>query len=486
MSKTEGMMSMENARIRINKITLWDFKSVSYGVINLNCAESLRQEKSSIMGLYGQNATGKTVLIEALAIIKHIISGERIPPRYIESIASGKDECSVEVEISIINEKFNFDCSAIYKCTLSRRNDPNESDEKPKKIIAVTSESLRARGVAYGEKFILQDIARTDENDSLISPSEKCRILFSTEHKAHTELERQKILALYGSRSFIFSGQAVMAMHDTSAKREEQVVNWPFAVIAYLRMYALYQLFVIDERTDRPIFHFMARSGDFKGPLGIPILLPSDLGLPNELINLVSSLGIPKELIDIVKASLPHLNNVLSSIVSGLTLSCKSEKISLAEDDDKYRLELFSHREGLGEFPFRNESLGIKKIVSFIVLLIEAYNNPSFTLAIDEMDSGIFEYLLGEVLNIMNNSGKGQLIFTAHNLYPLEMLDARSVWFTTTDASSRYVQMNKRATNNLRNMYLRAIHLGHGDGELYNGTSKQAIAHAFRKMGRSE
>jgi len=222
----------------------------------------------------------------------------------------------------------------------------------------------------------------------------------------------------------------------------------------------------------------MKKFGTFDVPINIPSLLSNSIG--------ASNINVPKELVDDIEALLPHLNHIISSIVPGLGLEYECEKVSLGGGDDRYSVELFSHREGLGIFPFRNESLGIKKIVSFIVLLAEAYNNPSFTLAIDEMDASIFEYLLGEILDIMGNSGKGQLLFTSHNLRPLERLAPRFVWFTTTDPSNRYVQINKKATNNLRDMYLRAIQLGHEDKELYSGDSKHALAYAFRKMGRNK
>lgn len=35
------------------------------------------------------------------------------------------------------------------------------------------------------------------------------------------------------------------------------------------------------------------------------------------------------------------------------------------------------------------------------------YNNPSITVVIDELDSGIFEYLLGEILKIISEKGQG-------------------------------------------------------------------------------
>jgi len=467
---------MVNTKIRINKITLWDLKNVSHGVIDLNAAESLRQEKANIMGLYGQNASGKTVVIEALAIIQHILIGQRIPPHYLESIANGKDECSIEIEFAIMDEDNNFDCIATYKCTLSKRNDPNDNNEPPQKIIAVIYEKLSAQGIAYGKKFRKQEIAQSDEHDSIISPTAKCDLLFGTNPNVLKKLEQQKILALYGSRSFIFSQQVLVTIYEASVERnpsEDALMSWPAMIIMLLRVYAGYKLFVIDERAGQFNFYMFDKNETIETPHGIPIL--QDNGG-----------GVVKASIENIENLLPSLNTVLSSIVPSLTLKHKYEKISLDESNELYRLEFFSHREGIGIIPFRNESLGIKKIVSFIVLLIEAYNNPGFTLAIDEMDSGIFEYLLGEILSIMGSSGKGQLLFTSHNLCPLEKIDSSFVWFSTNNPQKRYAQLTTKATNNLRDMYLRAIHLGADNNQFYNGDSKHAIAHAFRKMGRRE
>ena len=49
---------------------------------------------------------------------------------------------------------------------------------------------------------------------------------------------------------------------------------------------------------------------------------------------------------------------------------------------------------------------------------------------------GVFEYLLGEMLNIISEKGKGQLIFTSHNLRPLETIDKGFIAFTTTNPKS--------------------------------------------------
>lgn len=150
------------------------------------------------------------------------------------------------------------------------------------------------------------------------------------------------------------------------------------------------------------------------------------------------------------------------------------------------RVELVSMREGMTPIPIRMESDGIIKIISILNALIQAFGNPSICLAIDELDAGIFEYMLGELLDIFHKSAKGQLIFTSHNLRALEMLDKDSIMFSTVNPDRRYIRMkNVKLSNNLRDMYLRGITLGGQDEAIYEETDSLRIARAFRKAGRT-
>ena len=84
----------------------------------------------------------------------------------------------------------------------------------------------------------------------------------------------------------------------------------------------------------------------------------------------------------------------------------------------------------------------------------------------------------------MQHSGLGQLIFTSHNLRPLEMLDSSSILFTTTNPENRYVRASKiKPSNNLRLRYFHDITLGTNGEELYQETNSIEIAHAMRKVG---
>ena len=176
------------------------------------------------------------------------------------------------------------------------------------------------------------------------------------------------------------------------------------------------------------------------------------------------------------------MNIVLRQIIPGLTVSIKDLGTQVADNGDiEIRIQLMTRD---GKIPLKNESEGIKKIISVLQLLIVVYNQPSITAAVDELDSGIFEYLLGEILRIISEKGKGQLIFTSHNLRPLETLNKNFIAFTTTNPQHRYVRMkNVKSNNNLRDFYYRDIMLGGQKEILYEPTHNAEIAFAFREAG---
>lgn len=144
-------------------------------------------------------------------------------------------------------------------------------------------------------------------------------------------------------------------------------------------------------------------------------------------------------------------------------------------------------KRGNTELPLRAESDGIRKIITELSLIIAAYNQPSVTVAIDEFDAGIFEYLLGEILQIIEESGKGQFIFTSHNLRPLEVIDKKFLYFTTTNPKKRFIHLKGiRDTHNLRDTYFREIIVGEQPEEIYSKTKRFKIVDALRKIGISE
>jgi len=451
-------------------------KCVKSGSIEFNADDAIQNYKSSILGIYGQNGSGKTVVIEALAILKAVLSGRPINARYLDSISFGEESGSIEVEFSVITDNIT-NYNVIYKCTLEQRNDPNEnvvndddvSKAEPTSMLIITDETLKMSGTINGNKYPMQNVIQSNVIQKHVRPKHKAKLIYGENEKILKALELHKFLAIYSSRSFIFSNQSIKAIVDNN------ITDFG-SVIYYLRMFAEFRLFIVGGEMQKEI------------PLPINIVQRKD----NRHIyghipfSLESKTILPKKSIDVITSVLPSLNLVLSSMIPGLELSCKWEKLSLDEKDEEYEIELFASRNQGSTFPLRHESLGIRKIISFLSLLIATYNDPAYVLVVDEFDSSVFEFLLGELVSVLKDTGRGQLIFTSHNLRPLEMLDDISICFTTTDPERRYVKFKKKATNNLRNMYFRVLSLGCKEADLYNSQSKYALASAFREAGWDE
>ena len=75
---------MNDSIVRLIDFRIQNFKNVENGVLNL--INKRKNFNSSILGLYGQNGSGKTALIDALQILKILLCGQPIPDTYTDFI----------------------------------------------------------------------------------------------------------------------------------------------------------------------------------------------------------------------------------------------------------------------------------------------------------------------------------------------------------------------------------------------------------------
>lgn len=97
---------MKHNIVRINKIVLSKFKNVKKGIVEMPAysGKELFSEKADVLGLYGQNGSGKTSVVEALRFVKMLLSGEELPADTKEYIAQGEEECEIDVSFSVAEE----------------------------------------------------------------------------------------------------------------------------------------------------------------------------------------------------------------------------------------------------------------------------------------------------------------------------------------------------------------------------------------------
>lgn len=93
---------MKNSTIRLSEISIQNFKNIKNGELNFN--NRRKKYRASILGLYGQNGSGKTALIDALQLLKYILCGKTVP-------ADMADCINVDAEYAALSYKFDVTIS---------------------------------------------------------------------------------------------------------------------------------------------------------------------------------------------------------------------------------------------------------------------------------------------------------------------------------------------------------------------------------------
>ncbi len=453
--------------VRITSVTLENFKNVKFGKIAL---ENIRKPyKSSVVGLYGQNGSGKTAFIDALELLRYVLCGAQVPEKF-------SDYINVDVEIARLTYEFRVETptcktTLIYKFEMKSVPDEREQNldviSSLKKRVLIQKELLKSP-LQVGKRNRMGRIIDTDCEEAFL-PDTKLQLFSGKTERINILVARRQ--AETSSRSFIFCKDFLTVIRRQVQSNNNPELKFYVSLIESLVEFGNYSLFTVNT-SNSGLISLNAHPFIFKQErairtLMLPIERPITLGLRE------------KELVEQVISS---INVVLPQIVPGLTIGASELGTQIQDNGELgYIVQLTSRKNRIA---LKNESEGIKKIISILHLLIQVYNQSSITVAIDELDTGIFEYLLGELLRIISEKGKGQLIFTSHNLRPLETIDRGFVVFTTTNPNRRYVRMtNVKSNNNLRDFYYRDIMLGEQSEELYKAKNNAEIAFAFREAG---
>ena len=444
-----------NPFVQIKSIALTNFKNVESGTVDF---------KNNVLGVYGQNGSGKTALVDALEIFQVVARGDALPP-FVENLITCEKpyaQCTLVFELnngegvveSLVEYSFRIQRSQLGGVEVCYEQvSEKKSGKRSRSLIVCLDKGLQ-------EKWI--------------SPAADWAFAFSTKDSA-IKFEVIKELTSREHRSMLFSkdlAEFVKLQGKNPAEKLE--------IVDKIRTFAQANLFVIKNNGNGPF------SLDFSFPFNFRHTEGKNLSYGNVGISLVQPTVFPKPLYTLIENAFTEMNVVLQEIVPGLKVVVDPKGPQQTPDGaDGVRFELLSKKGEAKPIPLRYESEGVKKIISILSILISVYNNPATCLAVDELDAGIYEYLLGEILNIVDEKAKGRLLFTSHNLRPLEMIKKDSLVFTTTNATNRYIRLSGIQTNNNpRNVYLRSISLGGQKEEIYQETNHFKIDRAFRKAGK--
>ncbi|MCI9627077.1 MAG: ATP-binding protein [Clostridia bacterium] len=114
------------------------------------------------------------------------------------------------------------------------------------------------------------------------------------------------------------------------------------------------------------------------------------------------------------------------------------------------------------KIPFNMESAGTQSVLAVLRAIVEAVNGQ--TVIYDEIDTGIHDLLMKNILMSVQDEISGQLIITTHNTLLLESLNLKSAYIIYTDYDGNKdarcmadYGTRIQATNNARKLYLSGV-----------------------------
>lgn len=456
---------------RLIDFELFNVRNVTKGKINfLNEYSDQKVINNSILGLYGPNGSGKTASIDVLKLLSLLATENSISAYAFDLVSFYKSVAKVKYNFLMLEDDVKYLIS--YEISF-------KADSLNNKAI-ILREDLSSKVCKKDDKYTKYG------NEISIDYSSDTKENILSSNVATNNLYKKSLIDLYAARaiakdknsSFIFGKEFLKLLKTTN---KDNKLNYPedYKIIYNFTDYLRMNFFVLSNKD----YSF--------SNLG---LLPLFGLVKNETletikggcmsVDLVKPVTMSETNYEVVKDSVKKINLIMPSFIPGYKL--KVVEIDNKSTINNEKMVTFSFYSIVNDeiIPLRDESDGIKKIISICSALCGLFNDPSIFLAIDEFDSGIFEYLFGELLNVIDEYSKGQLFFTSHNLRPLEVLNYKKIMFTTTNPNNRYIYFRALTpTNNLRDSYLRAIQVGGQKEEIYKETHDSDIVFSFKKAG---
>lgn len=369
--------TMSKQTVRIENISIENLKNVKYGYLNFE--NKRKNYKASILGLYGQNGSGKTALIDALQLLKFALSGKAIPSKYANYVNVDSEKSTLTYQFLVCDEEVKYDIWYQFSLRKAEDNDAIDTEDsnsaQPHIRVEIYDEIL-SYGFTSKEEKLRKSALIDTRSEEIFVPKTKFVELVGNDKSQNMNLLVTKRLTQATSRSFIFSREMINVFRKNC--KNEVYIN----LINHLNWFGIRELFVIDTESiglislnSLPLsFKYSSKGADTAGSLVLPLDRPA---------------LIPEEAYDVVDKIIQNMNIVLEQLVPGLTISLVDLGAALLKNGSIGKQIQIMSLKNSRSIPFCYESEGIKKIVSILQLLIAVYNNASVTVAVDELDGGI-------------------------------------------------------------------------------------------------
>lgn len=420
----------------IKSIEIKNFKTIK---------DSKIEFKRNLSAIYGPNGTGKTAIIEVLDIMKSyfinpFMKCEALEKKILKGISIGEKNLIIDIIFSI--DEFD------YKILVEFNKYTDDS-------LYVSREELSFKETNSKRKF--KNIVKIVNNENLLSPE----IYIENSTKNNFDILEKSILSQIegGAKRFIndfanLSSYLSLIMKYANIKDNEKVSvpeKLSLVMTHFNKIEKIFLDMVIITLEEQALYNLN---------LLIPMNIHTNKAHGTLAVNYRDSIGniYTEKEAEILEETVKEINSIFSTIIPNSKLSTERKITSLEGEELKVGVNIYVEREGR-KLLLDQESTGVIKLVSLLSIILYYIKDKNAIVAIDEFDIHIFEYLLALFLEKVTLYAKGQLIFTAHNLLPMEKLDKESIIISTKDEKKgvSYVYLKGASvTTNLRQKYLRS------------------------------
>lgn len=458
-------------RIRLTRLILDGIRNVRHGGLDFDDLDT----GGSITGVYGQNGSGKTSVIDSIRILRDLMAGRKLVEGSSDMVNSDTNRATITA-IYRITDKTGETSYVEYAVTLTG----GYADRNAR----VEHESLR---VSHDRNHLGRIILeRThDDGQSRKLPVYVWRSLLSIP-AINRDMEFFDRASQFDGMSFLFAPYralsdmemdgGLMLKHFIDAAKTVNGIS--AQTIAYLEDKLEPAVVLLQQLVDyanHGMHVYATRFSDLADNRHLQVMnMKTDQSI---ILNLMESTILSNDLMEQIREAIGTYNQLLSTLVPNLQLRLSENPAqSDNQGNPQTRVELMSSRGG-ASFPFRNESEGIIRLVRLLPFFVRVYNNPNVLTAIDDIDTGMSEKLLGDMFRQLVSGIHGQLIFTANNLRLFELLPGKCLRTTVTDVYDRFSRGPKiRPTNNGRSVYLTTTDIGWDGPDLYENPPARMFA----------
>lgn len=178
------------------------------------------------MGVYGQNGSGKTALVDALQVLKFALCGKAIPEKYADYVHVDEDHATLKFQFKMQRDEVSYDIW--YQFSLKKMIDDTHSNEEGVNAdleykTQIYDEVLSFAYTSKDEKVRKGPLVDT-RTSGVFVPKSKFNELLGEVTNDITELLVTKRLVQTQGRTFVFSREMINAFRKNC--RNENICHY--------------------------------------------------------------------------------------------------------------------------------------------------------------------------------------------------------------------------------------------------------------------